>query len=105
MTLEEKIAELRESIEGCGFQCHRETYEAALKALENEERYRWHDLRKDPRDLPREDGEYMIVYRWKGNKTGVTVETYLHVDGFHTPPDYPCIAWRETDPFTEVLGE
>lgn len=36
MTNQEALRELRASIEGCGFQCHIETYRAAIKALEKQ---------------------------------------------------------------------
>lgn len=36
MTNQEALTELRASIEGCGFQCHIETYRAAIKALEKQ---------------------------------------------------------------------
>lgn len=61
--------------------------------------YRWHDLRKNPDDVPKENGHYLIVYQWIGKNSGITVETYSPYDGFHTPPEYPCIAWKEIEPF------
>lgn len=43
MTNQEALTELKASIEGCGFQCHKETYEMAIEALEKQvpvKRYR-----------------------------------------------------------------
>lgn len=34
MTPQEALTELKASIEGCGFQCHMETYKMAISALE-----------------------------------------------------------------------
>lgn len=34
MTPQEALTELKASIEGCGFQCHMETYNMAISALE-----------------------------------------------------------------------
>ena len=36
MTNQEALTELRASIEGCGFQCHIETYRTAIEALEKQ---------------------------------------------------------------------
>jgi len=37
MTREEALAELKDSIKGEGYQCHKEVYEMAIKALEQPE--------------------------------------------------------------------
>lgn len=36
MTREEALAELKDSIKGTGYQCHMETYEMAIEALEKQ---------------------------------------------------------------------
>ena len=36
MTNQEALTELKASIEGCGFQCHIETYRSAIGALEKQ---------------------------------------------------------------------
>lgn len=33
--------------------------DAAIEALEKADKYRWHDLRKNPDDLPYMDGDYL----------------------------------------------
>ena len=42
-----------------------EAWNMAIKALEKADKYRWHDLRKNPDDLPEADGnsesEYVLV--------------------------------------------
>lgn len=45
--------------EDCGGICIK-ALDAAVKALENQDKYRWHDLRKNPEDLPT-DGEPVLV--------------------------------------------
>ena len=34
----------------------------AIRALEKVEKYRWHDLRKNPADLPTVNGSYRVIY-------------------------------------------
>ena len=70
----------------------------AVYLYENAEKYRWHDLRKNPEDLPKKQGVYDIVYKF-GDGTGRTYESYNKAYGFCTPEEYPCIAWREVEPF------
>ena len=79
MTNEEAIKILKEAIaecciDSCGYE-HSElpecdfcnTYEAysmaikALEKVEKVEKYRWHDLRKDPNDLPETCDEVLVV--------------------------------------------
>lgn len=37
-----------------------EDKEALYELIDKEEKYRWHDLRKNPNDLPKKDGIYLI---------------------------------------------
>lgn len=48
----------------------------AIKALEKQERYRWHDLRKNPDDLPIPEKEVDVVCERK--YAGKSVYTYTH---------------------------
>lgn len=34
-------------------------YDVAIEALENADKYKWHDLRKNPDDLPKQDGYFL----------------------------------------------
>lgn len=91
-----------------------------IKLKEEKHKYRWHDLRKNPNDLP-DDGEYSVMvkmlcewdskyrlyeirmsYRNKilitGNKVGWGV-SYPYDFDFDTDS---VIAWREVEPFEEV---
>ena len=76
MTREEALAELKDSIKGTGYQCHMETYEMAIEALEkqvpmkpsvHEEDYAVHY--KCPkcgcRFVPKIDGEYVSGTHYK----------------------------------------
>ena len=72
--------------------------------IKNQLKYRWHDLRNDPTDLPR-DGElvetvfvparlpiHAINYRY-GHEYGS--------EGFNKRTDATVIAWREVEPYKE----
>ena len=39
MTIEEAIAELKDSVKGDGYQCHKEVYDMAISALEFRNKY------------------------------------------------------------------
>ena len=74
--------------------------EMAVKALEEKAKYRWHDLRKNPEDLPKEDGVYMVCQFNNNNKIKSYTDLPLCDDGsFCTPWYMPVIAWREIEPF------
>ena len=79
----------------------------AIKALEKADKYRWHDLRKNPDDLPEAIGgsyvsEYVIVMigtpGWNNcewayyNHDKKVWSTHEQQDGF---------AWRYVEPFKE----
>ena len=79
--------------------------EVIIEALEKADKYRWHDLRKDPTDLP-PHGKVVIVFT-EGFGFGASI--YTHTIG-HWNEDkeewrfdtlaYPIlIAWREIEPF------
>ena len=80
----------------------------AEEALEKAEKYKWHDLRKNPDDLP-DAWEYVLICTYKNEEYVAQVDTVLHTwvlrdDEF----DYCEVgssmvkAWREIDPFKEV---
>ena len=79
---------------------------------ETQNKYRWHDLRKDPNDLPDDDSiEYNIVcVEYQNGRREYTIgclnlsgemmilpelENWLE-NGYH------IIAWREIEPFERV---
>ena len=80
---------------------------------ERAEKYKWHDLRKNPDDLPTKDGDYMcIVNATKHPERPMTYEPFdLMIEGenkWRGFNGYVCdhfvIAWREREPF-EVKDE
>ena len=99
------------------------TLEEVREALEKAEKYRWHDLRKDPDDLPEPEVECEVVvertysnYRmneharmleltdgiyWYAEHYGVVQHPKykLGYGGDHT---IEVIAWRKIEPFREV---
>lgn len=48
----------------------------AVTALENQSKYRWHDLRKDPMDLPPKGKTVVVAYESKGIYSGVNHREY-----------------------------
>lgn len=78
-------------------------FEFAKAIIEQHERYRWHDLRKYPNDLPTEYGkDYLVAEKWDdGDITYITVnKPYIES---HSPKAEPyirtVIAWREIELF------
>ena len=60
--------------------------EQAISALEKEERYKWHDLRKDPNDLPEvfidykvEDGTFSDKLLVKTDKYDTLMVAYMNL--------------------------
>lgn len=93
--------------------------EMSIDALEKADKYRWHDLRKDPTDLPTKrdwvlavfkepDCDFVLVPRvadYVGYETSATTEEFWLIVDVHTEDmsDYykslKCIAWKEIEPF------
>lgn len=72
---------------------------------ENEElkRSRWHNLRKNPQDLPKEDGAVLVVDMDYGHP-GYKVALFWKEDGAftgHRLAELDVIAWREIPVFQE----
>lgn len=70
---------------------------------EKEEKYRWHDLRKNPKDLPKTICEYAcdVAVEWENGDI-----TYDIQSDFVVPQDTNCytvIAWRYVEPFGEEV--
>lgn len=74
----------------------------AVKALEKAEKYRWHDLRKNPNDLPKNEAEYLV-------KIDCENGTWYEVAHFENDSLYnnlngeymgdASIAWKEIETF------
>ena len=79
----------------------------AIKALEKADKYRWHDLRKNPDDLPEADeygcSEYVLVMigtpEWDNHEWAY----YNHNTRTWSTPFYEqnVFAWRYIEPFEE----
>ena len=73
----------------------------AIEALEKTYKYRWHDVRKNPDDLPKEPGYYLV----KRQQDRWTICDYV-VYGYTPDRNYwstldNVFAWREIEPFEE----
>ena len=87
-------------------------YKTFLKEmLEECEKYRWHDLRKNPDDLPDKDGIYMVCIIYPAEEKAVGAAFYGIMYGYKSgwnmlmPNDGNVIAWREIEPFEEAKHE
>lgn len=40
----------------------------AIEALEKADKYRWHDLRKNPEDLPKHNNKVLVYYRKRNSE-------------------------------------
>jgi len=104
MTCEEALKLLnRTDCEGCEyyvpFGCEK-CYEAGqlgAKALEHQQKYRWHDLRENPDDRPHVETDFLVVtglghYRIAKYWDGVFVFYYRE-------NNEKAIAWKYIEPF------
>lgn len=92
----------------------------AIEALKKAEKHRWHDLRKDPKDLPKSEAEVSVMAKmkcaWDGKFRLFEIRmTYsgkilctgdVKGWGVSYPYDFDfetdeVIAWREIEPFEE----
>lgn len=77
-----------------------------LQGTEN--RYRWHDLRKDPDDVPTHNNSVLIAIGWQdGDIEYYYTDCYIG-DGWvceHFLRLGKVIAWKEVEPFEEVKNE
>ena len=89
----------------------KEAGEMAIKSLEQQNKYRWHDLRKDPNDLPNDDSiEYVVCVEYRNGKRECTIccldmggdMMLLPTLGNWIGNSYHIIAWREIEPFEDV---
>ena len=114
MTNKGAIKELKYSIEpNQGFmECRtgttsEEAIKMAIEALEKAEKYRWHDLRKNPDDLPEADeygcSEYVLIMigtpEWDNHEWAYY---NYNTKGWSTPfYEQNVFAWRYVEPFKE----
>ena len=95
---------------GMDFSWQDDAVSVGLKVIEKQIKYRWHDLRKDPEDLPIQDGWYYVAVEYDTVETGYgyyenikTVYGYTSEWNSVVPKVGNVIAWRYIEPFEEDL--
>ena len=87
---------------GCGFG---QNMDDVKKALEKADKYRWHDLRKNPDDLPEADGnsesDYVLVLIGTPEWNSWEQAYYHHSKKLWSTYDQSVFAWRYIEPFEE----
>ena len=82
-----------------------EAIEMAVEALEKADKYRWHDLRKNPDDLPEADGnsesEYVLVMTGTPEWNSWEQAYYHHDKKLWSTYEQNIFAWRYIEPFEE----
>lgn len=78
----------------------------AIEALEKAGKYRWHDLRKNPDDLPEAIGggyesEYVLVMTGTPEWNSWEQAYYNHGKRLWSTYDQNVFAWRYIEPFKE----
>ena len=77
----------------------------AIKALEKADKYRWHDLRKNPDDLPEADGnsesDYVLVMIGTPEWNSWEQAYYHHGKKMWSTYEQNVFAWRYIEPFEE----
>ena len=71
--------------------------ESLIDMVEKEEKYKWHDLRKNPNDLPK-DGLDIVVWNSGADKFSMTASPYW-VRNCAKDSGYNIVAWKEIEPF------
>ena len=87
---------------GCGFG---QNMDDVKKALEKADKYRWHDLRKNPDDLPEADeygkSEYVLVRLGTPEWYSCEWAYYSHNAKIWSIYEQNVSAWRYIEPFKE----
>ena len=82
-----------------------EAWHMAIKALEKADKYRWHDLRKNPDDLPEADeyGRSEFVFIMIGTPEWYSCDWayYHHGKRLWSTYEQNVFAWRYIEPFEE----
>ena len=80
-------------------------FEEAIEALEKADKYRWHDLRKNPDDLPEADenseSEYVLVMIGTPEWNSLGQAYYKHDKRMWSTYEQNVFAWRYIEPFKE----
>ena len=82
-----------------------EAIEMAVEALEKANKYRWHDLSKNPDDLPEADGnsesDYVLVMIGTPEWNSWEQAYYHHGKRLWSTYEQNVFAWRYIEPFEE----
>lgn len=83
-----------------------EAWNMAIKALEKADKYKWHDLRKNPDDLPEAVGgsyvsEYVLVLIGTPGWNNYEWAYYKHNHKEWSTYEQNIFAWRYIEPFEE----
>ena len=78
----------------------------AIKALKKANKYRWHDLRKNPDDLPEaicdgDESEYVLVMTGTPEWNSWEQAYYHHDKKEWSTYEQNVFAWRHIEPFKE----
>ena len=87
-----------------------EALHMAIKALEKADKYRWHDLRKNPDDLPEGfegsyESEYVLVMIGTPEWNSWEQAYYHHGKRLWSTYEQNVFAWRYIEPFKEEADE
>ena len=86
-----------------------EPLKLAIKALEKADKYRWHDLRKNPDDLPEDNGygesDYVLVMIGTPEWNSWEQAYYHHGKRLWSTYEQNVFAWRYIEPFKEEADE
>ena len=88
----------------------REFNKTVTAALEKADKYRWHDLRKNPDDLPEaigggDESEYVLVMIGTPEWNSWEQAYYHHGKRMWSTYEQNVFAWRYVEPFKEEADE
>ena len=110
MTIKEAIEQFKERLAITDYRQqipeYYEAIEMAVEALEKADKYRWHDLRKNPYDLPEAIGggyesEYVLVMIGTPEWNSWEQAYYHHGKKLWSTYEQNVFAWRYIEPFKE----
>ena len=114
MTNKEAIEQLKERLAITDYRQqipeYYEAIEMAVEALEKADKYRWHDLRKNPDDLPEaigggDESEYVLVMIGTPEWNSWEQAYYHHGKRLWSTYEQNVFAWRYIEPFKEEADE
>ena len=114
MTNKEAIEQLKERLAITDYRQqipeYYEAIEMAVDALEKADKYRWHDLRKNPDDFPEAVGggyesDYVLVMIGVPEWNSWEQAYYKHGKRLWSTYEQNVFAWRYIEPFKEEADE